>query len=263
MVKLKKMSLGIVLLGAGLFLFTQCSKDDKSELLTGTSVEGPADINLNDGWKVDKSHSNIGWETKYYDYSMTMLTGRFNNFMATELVFNEKDLSKCKLNAWVQLSTFNTGEAGRDGAGKCGPSFLGVTYTDSARTVRDPASDTAWIKSTSFERSGNGYIVKCDFTFNRNRPDNSRITKPVVMYLKFEGVEQFDKDGVPDRLRAGLTGHFTFKRSDHMDKNATKEFNPMNPSDPATAGNKTYGVYNTSTGDEMKVKINFQTFKQF
>ncbi|TAL60965.1 MAG: hypothetical protein EPN85_06075 [Bacteroidetes bacterium] len=249
-----------------------CNKEDTITPLSGMPVAGTGNINAT--WTFDKPHSNLRWETDYYDYSNTKLVGRFNNFNFTpKFEFNESDLSKCSVNAWVQLSSFDSGEPGRDGPGKCGRSYLGVTYLDTIKTIVDPLSDTAWFRSASVVRSGTGYVVHGTFGFNRYRapsgyPDGTRITKPVTMYMSYNGMMDFDTngDGLYDRYRASLTGNFVFNRSDYVDITSSIQWVPVpSPADQVgnvvAANNKTYGVWTKVVGDEMSLTLNMQFYK--
>lgn len=266
-------SIAYTFLAATWLLMAQCKKEDKVTPLTGTAVAGSANVTAS--WIFDKAHSNLRWETDYLDYSGAKLVGRFNNFnFKPKFVFNEADLSQSLIQAWVQLSTFDSGEPGRDGPGKCGRSYLGVTYLDSLKTMVDPVSDTAWFRSTSIERSGSGYLVKADFTLNRYRSpsgyaDGTPITKTVILYLQVAGTQDFDTngDGLTDRLRTSFTGHFIFLRSDFMDKNAAIQWVPnvFTPADSigniSAANNKTYGAWSKNVGDEMSITLNMQFYK--
>jgi polyisoprenoid-binding protein YceI len=254
-------------------IFIRCSKgsDSVSTLSGGTAVAGLPTVDAT--WTHDQVHSNIQWTTSFYDYSSTQLTGRINNFnFKPALVFSDSNLSKCSINMWAQMSTFNTGQPGRDGNGDCGRSYLGVTYLDSNYTQVDPKSDTAWFHSTSVVKSGSGYIVNGTFTFNRWRApsgnaDGTPITHPMTMYLTYNGVKDFpNASGSGGKYRAGLTGSFSFNRSDYMDKNSTVQYIPV-PKKSAAAGNttaannKTYGVYSTSTSDTVGVVVNIEMYK--
>ena len=172
---------------------------------------------------LDKSHSNVGWETMYNGEN-ALLTGRFNLFNL-KVTFDNDNPSNTKINGWVQLSTFNTGEPGRDGKGKCGPKYVGVTYTDTLFTV-DATTDTAWFNSTSCEKYGDGFLVKGDFKFYG-------VTKSVDMYLTHTGVTtKTNATSGKKTDRVGFYGEFTF--------NAQTD----------------YGVTSTSIADEITVKVN-------
>ena len=252
----------------------KCKKPDTVTPLTNSTITGSGNIDVS--WTFDKPHGNVNWETKYYDFSNTMLTGKFNNFGFTpKFIFNEANLSATSIHFWVQLSTFNSGEIGRDGPGKCGRSYLGVTYLDTNKTVVDPTSDTAWFHGNSIVKSGNGYVVKGNFSLNRYRtpsgyPDKTPITHPITVFLTYNGMSNFDTDGDGnnDKYRAGLSANFSFKRSDYMDTNATVQWVPVPNLEDITnnaiaANNKTYGAWSYMVGDEMKITINAQFYKNY
>jgi polyisoprenoid-binding protein YceI len=277
LLKRRNLFLAFAMIIAASVIFIRCKDPNNtgtgsvSPLNDGTPVAGFPTIDAT--WTHDQVHSNIQWASRYYDFSSTMLTGRVNNFdFKPKLVFNDSDLSKCQINMWAQMSTFNTGQPGRDGLGKCGLSYLGITYTDSNYNKVDPKSDTAWFHSTSIVRSGNGYIVNGTFTFNRWRApsgqaDGTPITHPMTMYLTYNGTKDFaNTTGSGGKYRSGLTGTFSFMKSDYMDKTSTKQYIPF-PKKADLAGNtiaannKTYGVYSLSTGDEVDVRVNIEMYK--
>jgi polyisoprenoid-binding protein YceI len=268
------------------FFFTQCKKDKETITVTehdttyinawDTGVFVPGTFNIDTSWTFDKVHCNVGWESRFYDFSSTMLTGRFNNFLFTpKFHFNETNLSDLGCDFWVQLSTFNTGESGRDGAGKCGPNYLGIVYLDTNKTLYDPVSDTAWFHGSSVTIDPqSGYIVHGTFTFNRYRPasgyaDGTPITKNVTMHLSFNGMRDFDSnnDGTYDKYRAGFTATFSFNRSDYMDINSTVPYWPVPKASEAitnattAANNKTYGVWSVSVADKMDITVNAEFYK--
>lgn len=251
--------------------------DDKvlSVIVPQSEVEVPQNFTLDTAYTHDKTHCNNNWKSRYYDFSDTYLTGRFGDFgFAPKFEFYQNDLSKCKLNMWVRVSTANTSESGRDGYGKCGPNYFGVVYTDSNKTAVIPACDTAWFRATKFTKQGNGYLVDGTLTFNRYLPasgqaDGTPITHPIQVYLTYNGSYDFDtnKDGTPDKIRVGFSAKFKFNRSDYMDKNSTKVYFPFPKasekvaSDAAFAANKTYGVWSTSVADEMIIECNHVFYK--
>ena len=247
-------------------------KKDKVTILESTPVTGSGLVD--NTWTFDKPHSNVNWESKYLDWSTGMLTGRFNNFnFNPKFSFNESDLSLCGINAWVQLSSVDSGEPGRDGVGKCLRSFMGVTYLDTNKTITDPISDTAWFRSTSFVRSGTGYVVFGNLRFNRYRapsgyPDGTFILKPAIMYLFYNGTNDFDTNGdmVNDKLRASFSAKLTFKRSDFIDTQSTIQWVPVpaladQTGNTVATNNKTYGVWTTNVADEMSFSFNAQFYK--
>jgi polyisoprenoid-binding protein YceI len=253
-------------------LLIACNKKDEITPLAGTPITGSGSVDVS--WTFDKAHSNVNWEAKYLDYSSGMLTGRFNNFnFSPKFVFNEANLGSCNISAWVQLSSIDSGEPGRDGPGKCIRSYMGVTYLDTNKTVTDPLSDTATFKSTSVVRSGTGYVVFGNLRFNRYRapsgfPDGTHIIKPVILYLVYNGTTDFDTNGdnVNDRYRASFSARLSFKRSDFMDTQSTVQWVPV-PSlsdqtgNVSAANNKTYGVWTTNIADQMYFNFNAQFYK--
>lgn len=262
-----------LLLSAILLLLTvnNCRKSD-SVVELGGSVDVKSRVAFDESWRFDKPHSNVNWESSYFDYSQTMLTGRFSMYGFTKFDIDDSLLT-VNLNAWVKLSSFLTGEA-RDNPGDCGRSYLGVTYLDSNKTIVDPRSDTAWIKCNELVKSGTGLILKGTFTFNRYLPANSPptgnsgdgepITKPISVYLTYNGMKDFV--GTPSRYRAGLTFRFSFKRSDFIDINSTRQYVPVPKvadiiGNAIAASNKTYGVYSRSISDEVTVITNMQLYK--
>ena len=267
------MFFAIALMSAATVIFIRCSKPGDSVTPLSGGIQMPGLMTVDPTWTHDQVHSNIQWATSFYDYSNTMLTGRINNFnFRPALTFSDSDLTKCQINMWADMKTFNTGQPGRDGNGECGPSYLGITYLDSNYTQVDPNSDTAWFHSTSVVRSGSGYLVNGTFTFNRYRApsgfaDGTPITHPCTLYLTYNGVKDFpNASGSGGKYRAGLTASFTFLRSQYMDKASTAQYIPV-PKKAAAAGNvtaannKTYGVYSQSTGDSVNVVTNIEMYK--
>ncbi|MBL0105469.1 MAG: YceI family protein [Bacteroidetes bacterium] len=278
------LTLALVLtVGMSLFL-TQCKKETVTETVIQTVYLDPNDTGvfvpgtavLDTSWTFEKSHSNVNWQSKYYDFSSTMLTGRFNNFLfSPELEFNESNIGAANINFWVQVSTYNTGEPGRDALGKCGLNYLGITYLDSSKTQVDPASDTAWFRCNSITIDNHdGYIMHGTFTFNRYRApsgfaDGTPITHNVDVNLHFNGMRDFDSnnDGTMDKLRAGFTANWKFNRSDYMDNASTVPYWPVPKASEmvtnagAAANNKTYGVWSISCSDEMEMTINAVFYK--
>jgi polyisoprenoid-binding protein YceI len=207
--------LGIMALAMG--VVSSCKEDNKITLFTKSSNTGTDVIDATIGgyppptyttagaWKVDKTHSNIMWETKYYGTGAP-LTGRFNTF-EMKVYFDEANPSNTTIYAWVVLSTFNTGETGRDAYGKCGPGYMGIkwdTVSAGPPVVLKPqaATDTAWFVSKSCVKYGNGYLVKGDFTFRG-------ITKTIEMPMSYTGKSTTTNATTLKKTdRAGLIGKF-------------------------------------------------------
>jgi polyisoprenoid-binding protein YceI len=198
-------------------LISSCKKENKYELLSNSTantsdiIDGrvggyPATTYTTAGaWKLDKSHSNVMWETKYYGNGAP-LTGRFNMF-DVKVKFDAAHPENTTVSSWVQLSTFNTGESGRDAYGKCGPGYMGIkwdTVTKSPTVVLKPqaATDTAWFKSTSCAKYGSGYLLKGNFTFRG-------ITREIEMPLSYTGISTTTNATTGKKTdRVGLYGQF-------------------------------------------------------
>ena len=206
----------MAVLAVAIAFISSCSKENKVELLaasnnTGTDVIDasigaypPATYTTPGAWKMDKSHSSVKWETKYYDAGVA-LTGRFNNF-SMNVYFDQVNVANTKIKGWVQLSTFNTGEPGRDAYGKSGPNYMGVIMDTVTKTplVLTPrvSTDTAWFKSTSCAKYGNGYMVKGDFTFRGK-------TVTIDMPMTYSGKKTFTSATTGKKNdKAGLVGVF-------------------------------------------------------
>jgi polyisoprenoid-binding protein YceI len=264
--------LKLIVLVTAILLFSQCRKKDVVTPVEGTPVTGSGLVDAS--WTFDKPHSNVTWQSEYMAYSTGMLIGRFNNFnFKPKFVFDEAGLANCGINCWVQLSSIDSGEPGRDGPGKCIRSYMGVTYLDTSKTITDPVSDTAWFRSSSIVKTGTGFAAIGTFSFNRWRapssyPDGTPITESCVLYFTYNGTVDFDTDGdlTNDRLRASFTGKFSFLRSNHMDTNSTIQYVPV-PAVTDLAGNviaannTTYGVWTTNVADKMELTVNLQFYK--
>jgi polyisoprenoid-binding protein YceI len=264
-------SLFFIFLSA-ILVFLSCRKKDQVVALEGTPVAGSGLVDVS--WTFDKAHSNVNWESKYLDWSSGMLTGRFNDFnFNPKFIFNEAALSTCSINAWVLLSSVDSGEPGRDGVGKCLRSYMGVTYLDTNKTIVNPVSDSAWFRSTSVVRSGTGFVVFGNLRFNRYRApsgfaDGTPILKPAILFMNYNGTNDFDTNGdmTNDRYRASFSGKLTFRRSDYMDTQSTIQWVPIpaladQTGNSIAANNKTYGVWTTNVADEMSFTFNAQFYK--
>lgn len=203
-------------------LVSSCKKD-KVEQLTSTTTIGtdvidatigglkvPSTYTVAGAWKVDKTHSNIMWETKYYGTGAP-LTGRFNTFDMF-VKFDQANPANTTIKAGVTLSTFNTGESGRDGYNNCGPkTYMGVIFdtlsvdtagvvTWTPRKYTAGGTDTAYFNSTSCVKYGTGYMVTGNFTFRG-------ITKSIQMPMTYTGITTTTASGLSTN-RAGLAGKF-------------------------------------------------------
>ncbi len=275
--KSKKVLASLILTGIIIIGLSQCTKK-KGDNIASVVVapQTTATTIVDTSWKLDQVHVGFVWKCLFMNLDNTYLTGKFNNFgFKPNFSFDPTDLSKTDIHFWIDISTFNTGQPGRDGKGKCGPSYLGVTYKDSAKTILDSASIWAYYDATSVTRSGSGYIAHGTLRINRWRgvsghTDGEMVSKPCDLEFTFNEFLDVDgnHDGVNDQYRAGLSGHLAFNRRDFVDVNSTKQFVPtpvvgttnLSTADVSgnlvAAANTMYGVYNsTSVGDSCWVDV--------
>jgi polyisoprenoid-binding protein YceI len=171
----------------------------------GTDVLLPGTMTAGDTtqWKLDKTHSNCMWETKYVG-AAGMLTGRFNQFgmhdvtdakairynvastvqplLDSSWAFYENDPSKTYINGYVQINTSNTGEPGRDQG--CNVAGMGTTALEpGVQMLNYP--NLAKIKSTKveFDPASNGYIVTLALTYQGKL--SAPLTKTVIGKLQY------------------------------------------------------------------------------
>lgn len=199
------MVITIILAGTAVFI-TSCNKDNVVDPFGYSFTTGSDIIEMGSGmdWSMDKTHTNIGWETFYYGDN-ALLTGRFNNFNV-DMYFDQANPANTTIDAWVQLSTFNTGEPGRDGPGKCGPSYMGVEWD--VDTIPEPdvytpiaSTDTAWYSSDSVERYGDGYVAHGTLNFKGIEADTD-------LYFRYSGMNITTNSSGDETTRAGFLGEF-------------------------------------------------------
>ena len=222
----------------GLFII-QCQHEDEkiipvvgpdpivhgSETISCTSctplVENGASADFNSGavpsgtWYLDKAHSNVMWETQYKQFG-SLLTGRFNYFVLSNLNFDEAAPSKISFEGYVRLNSVNTGEPGRDGG------CLLTTYGTDASKTSEP-ENLATLKSVPgsgrYSTTDDGFLVDADFTF-------LGITKPVIIKMKY-----YKQADIGTANMAGIYSEFEI--------NALADFLPGN----------------TNIGDIVKIRV--------
>ncbi|MEX0988334.1 MAG: YceI family protein [Bacteroidales bacterium] len=202
-------------------------EDITMDITLVTEPGGNDKVNSEDGsWRFDKAHSNVNWSTAYMGDN-ALLTGKFNSF-GIDIDFDEAVPANIKIRAWVQLSSANTGEPGRDNLGNCLNGYLGVetdTLTDGSYYVSDLNTDTAYYKSTTVTSFGDGYKASGDLIFKG-------ITKEVDLYFNYLGQADYSAAGDGSNFRGSFKGEF--------------EFNAISD----------YGVTSTSISDKINVSIN-------
>lgn len=230
---LKSSILWTLTLSASLLLFTQCEKEDEVKPLTSQDVTGQYTINTTDNsWRFDKVHSNFSWQTAYVG-DQALLTGRFNSF-GTDMDFDQSDLENSSVVGWVSLRSFNTGEPGRDGLGKCGPKYVGVEHNGDTLPdgSLDPdgiigSTDTAWFNSTEIVAYGDAYKATGTFDFKGE-------TSTVDLIFTYITEKDYSKEQDGTNIRASFKGEFDF------------------------SARETHGVTSTSIADLVTVKLNAQ-----
>jgi polyisoprenoid-binding protein YceI len=116
-------------------------------------------------WTVDASHSTVGFVARHL--MITKVRGRFTDFSGTiEIAPNPLD---SRLEASVNLSSVDTGDAGRD------EHLRGADFFQ----VEDAATMT--FSSTGVKEKGDRYALLGDLTIGGH-------THPVEFDLEFEGV---------------------------------------------------------------------------
>jgi len=201
--------------------------DVSQDLDLVNAASGTDKINTEDeSWGFDKFHSNVNWATAYMGEN-ALLTGKFNSFNVS-IDFDESAPENTTISAWVQLSSANTGEPGRDDLGKCLNGYLGVEtdiMADGSYYVSDPLTDTAYFESVSVSAFGDGYKAVGDFTFKG-------ITKSVNLFFSYIGQADYSDGQDGSNIRGSLEGEFEFL--------AISDF----------------GVTSTSIADKILVSIN-------
>lgn len=171
-------------------------------------------------WYADKAHSNVMWETQYKQFG-SLLTGRFNYFVVTNLNFDEGVPSNISFEGYVRLNSVNTGEPGRDGGCLAGNGETATFKTTLAMTTEP--QNQATLKSIAgsgrYSTTDDGFLVDADFTF-------LGITKPVTVKMKF-----YPKADIGTAYMAGIYAEFEI--------NALADFLPGN----------------TNIGDIVKIRI--------
>ena len=132
-------------------------------LLTGIlSLAGPLALAQTSTWAPDKAHSEVDFSILHM--SLSNVRGRFGNIGGT-ITWNDADITKSSVNITIDVSTVDTGVAGRDSDLKSA-TFFDTTQFPSATFV-----------STSVEKTGNGLTVNGNLTLHG-------VTKPVTLAVQ-------------------------------------------------------------------------------
>ncbi len=113
-------------------------------------------------WIPDKAHSGVDFSVLHM--SLSQVRGHFGNIEGT-IVLDESDITKSTVKVTIDMTTVDTGVAGRDGDLKS-PNFFDVAQFPSATFV-----------STTVVKKGNGLTVSGNLTLHG-------VTKPVVLQVE-------------------------------------------------------------------------------
>ena len=113
-------------------------------------------------WIPDKAHSGVDFSILHM--SLSRVRGHFGNIGGT-IVLDESDITKSTVNVTIDVTTVDTGVAGRDGDLKS-PNFFDVAQFPTATFV-----------STTVVKNGNGLTVSGNLTLHG-------VTKPVVLQVE-------------------------------------------------------------------------------
>jgi hypothetical protein len=148
---------------------------------------------------VYEAHSKVKWAATYKG-NYIGIAGGFN-YSDLDLLFDEANPANIKFDGKVQLSKTNSFEPGREGAGHCLITALGVVANQEADDITyrenvaqptgfdtivtavysiDDATDWATLVAApgSVERYGDGYKAMADFTFRG-------VTTTIPVYFKY------------------------------------------------------------------------------
>lgn len=139
-------------------------------------------------WTSDPVHSEVGFSVTHL--AITNVRGRFGRVQA-RLELDQSDISKSNVVATIDVSTIDTGEAGRDN------DLRSPHFFDSSKFP------TATFASTNVTKSGNGLRVAGNLTLHG-------VTKPVT--LNVEGPTG-PVQGMDHKPHSGFSATGTISRS--------------------------------------------------
>jgi polyisoprenoid-binding protein YceI len=140
-------------------------------------------------WTSDPTHSEVDFSIRHAGVSN--VHGRFGKVAAT-IAYNDAGVTKSTVSATIDVSTVDTGEAGRDTHLKS-DAFFDVTKFP-----------TATFTSTSVQKNGSNLTVTGNFTLHG-------VTKPVV--LSVEGPVTPVENGMDHKQHSGFTATTTISRT--------------------------------------------------
>jgi polyisoprenoid-binding protein YceI len=140
-------------------------------------------------WKSDPAHSEVDFSIKHM--SISNVHGRFGKVDAT-LVYNQADVTKSTVNATIDVSGVDTGEAARDNHLKT-DSFFDVAKFPTATFV-----------STGVVRDGANLKVAGNLTLHG-------VSKPVVLEVEASGAPV--ENPMDHKLHTGFSATATISRT--------------------------------------------------
>ena len=140
-------------------------------------------------WQYDTNLSKVEWVVQYL--GIAVIKGNFKEVQAV-LNFEDPDPTKWSVEATIDAASFSSGGYGRMEDHVRGPEFLGVEE-----------HPTVTFKSKRIEKADGRYRLAGDLTLHG-------VTREVVLDGVYGG-EAADANG---RVKRGLSGHTTVKRSD-------------------------------------------------
>lgn len=159
-------------------------------VLTGVlALSGQLALAQSSTWVPDKAHSEVDFSILHM--SLSRVHGHFGNIGGT-IQWDEADISKSAVNITIDVTSVDTGNAGRDG------DLKSANYFDVAQFP------TATFISTSVSKTANGLTVDGNLTVHG-------VTKPVT--LAVEGPSG-PVPGMDKKPHAGFSATTTIKRSD-------------------------------------------------
>lgn len=226
-------------------------------------------------WKVDKSHNSLMWETRYYANNAG-LTGRFNQF-DVKVKFDEANPANTSIKAWVQLSTYNTGEPGRDAFGDGSSTFWNATAAkDNVRfdTTLNTVTTNTLVPTSQFWHIGCG-MGYMGVKFDTAKTSTGKIKLPLPKFTPKASTDSAFFVSTSCKKESNyyiVTGDFTFRgitKSVDMKMGyfgrhtATATTGKAYKTDRAGLygefminANTVFGVNSTSINDEVKIRVN-------
>ena len=132
-------------------------------------------------WTIDPNHSGVNFKVRHI--GLTNVRGRFNTFTAALHVGNTPgDVSA---EATIDMASVDTNQPDRDNH---------LRSTDFFSSDENPQM---FFRSSALRPVGEAYKVDGELTING-------ITRPIVLDVEFEGVQDFPGDG---STHAGFTRH--------------------------------------------------------